>query len=255
MDPWIIVFLTAASGITACLSVLAAFGGGMLLVAVMASVMDYAILIPVYGAVILVTAGWRVWLFRRDLDFRLLTPYLAAMLPASAVSAWVYVSLVAIEAAQPWVKVGIGAYLMLYLALPKVRVRVAERRRAMAMGGALCGLATMIVGAVGPIGAPFFGAVSLPKMTFIATAAASATTANLLKAPTLFVIWDDLGPEHAVLVGAMAVAGFVGVAVGRRLVHRVDDRLFTRLVRGMIAVAAAKLMLWDGIGRVAGWTG
>lgn len=251
----VILFLTLASGVTACLTVLAAFGGGMLLVALMASVLDYALLIPIYGAVMLLTAGWRLWLFRVNVDRPLMGAYMAGMLPGAAISAWVYMNLIAIAASQPWIKIGFGVYLVLYLVLPKIRVHMANRRRTMAMGGFLSGIATMIVGAVGPVGGPFFAAVNMPKLTFIAASAVSASTANLLKAPLFLVIWDRLGPEHLILIAAMGVAGMIGAAVGRRLIGRVNDRRFVLLVRLMMAVSAAKLIAWDGIGRLTGWTG
>ena len=251
----VILFLTAASGVTACMTVLAAFGGGVLLVAVMASVLDYALLIPIYGAVMLMTASWRLWLFRGEVDRPLMGAYMVGMLPGAVISTWVYMNLIAIDAAQPWIKIGFGTYLVLYLILPKVRVNISNRRRAMSMGGFLSGIATMIVGAVGPIGGPFFAAVSMPKLTFIAASAVSATTANLLKAPALLIIWDRLGPEHLILIAAMGIAGMIGAATGRRLVGRINDRWFVLLVRVMMGVSAVKLIGWDGIGRLAGWTG
>jgi uncharacterized protein len=251
----VILFLTAASGVTACMTVLAAFGGGMLLVAMMASVLDYALLIPIYGAVMLMTASWRLWLFRGDVDRSLMGPYLLGMVPGAMISGWVYINLIAIEAAQPWIKIGFGAYLVIYLVLPKIRVNISNRQRAMSMGGFLSGVATMIVGAVGPVAGPFFAAVNMSKLTFVAASAVSATMANLFKAPTLLVIWDRLGPEHLALILAMGLAGMVGAATGRRLIGRINDQRFVTLVRIMMGVSAAKLIAWDGIGRLAGLTG
>ena len=76
----IITFLFAGATVTAVISAIVGFGGGLSLFALMALVLDFALLIPVYGAVQFTSATSRVWFFRKDIVFPLFGWFLLAFL-------------------------------------------------------------------------------------------------------------------------------------------------------------------------------
>ena len=65
-------FLFIATVLTMTLTVVTGMGGGVLLFAAMAMVIDYALLIPLFGSVQSGGATARMWLFRKHVHWNVL---------------------------------------------------------------------------------------------------------------------------------------------------------------------------------------
>ena len=103
------------------------------------------------------------------------------------------------------------------------------------------GITTMLANAAGPIVTLFFLAVALPKLEFVATGALFFLVVNLFKVPFSmnlgFITLHSLA-FNAVLTPLVA-AGIYG---GRFLVHRMDQRLFERVLLILTALTAFHLI-------------
>lgn len=109
-----------------------------------------------------------------------------------------------------------------------------------AMGSA-AGATTMLANAAGPVVTLFFLAVGLPKMTFVATGALFFLIVNLLKVPFSWHLQFITLPSlafNAVLVPLVAL----GLWSGKRLLHRIDQRLFERFLLGLSILSALYLI-------------
>lgn len=107
--------------------------------------------------------------------------------------------------------------------------------------GLLAGFATMLANAAGPIVAIYLLAVSLPKFEFVGTGAWFFLIVNLCKVP----LSSSLGLIHLdtlTLNLLLAPAIVVGMLLGRKLVHRIPQRLFDTLLLVFAAVAALRLI-------------
>lgn len=108
--------------------------------------------------------------------------------------------------------------------------------------GALAGFTTLVANAAGPLMAIYLLAMRLPKLEYVGTAAVFFFLINLFKVP--FMV--DLG-----LIDARSVTGnlmlapvvFVGAWIGRKILARIDQKLFEQLALALSALAGLKL-LW-----------
>lgn len=107
--------------------------------------------------------------------------------------------------------------------------------------GVLAGFTTMVANAAGPLMAIYLLAMRLPKMEFVGTGAVFFMLINLFKVP--FMV--NLGMIHRdsfTLNLWLAPAVFLGAWVGRKILVKIDQRLFENLALALSAVAGVKLL-------------
>jgi uncharacterized protein len=131
--------------------------------------------------------------------------------------------------------------------LANFAVRVQLRGPWAILGGLLSGLFGGLVGNQGGIRSAALLGVSLPPERFVATATASALVVDAVRLP---VYLHDSGGEllrYGWLVG-LAIAGVVaGTLYGERILRRMPEERFRRVVCGFLVVLGISLLL-SGIG-------
>lgn len=118
----------------------------------------------------------------------------------------------------------------------------ASHRVDAALYGTLGGFTTMVANAAGPVMSMYFLLARLPMTAFLGTSAFFYLMVNLTKLPFslgLGIITADMLPMLAVLVPGVAVGAFLG----RRIVKRINQKLFENLVIGFTIIGALNL-LW-----------
>ena len=107
--------------------------------------------------------------------------------------------------------------------------------------GLLAGVTTMMANAAGPIFLLYALAVGLPKYQLVGTGAWFFFIVNLSKVP-LSAGLGLIGPQTLSLNLVLLPVVFTGIAIGRRLTHRVPQRLFDGLLLAFATVAALRLV-------------
>jgi hypothetical protein len=142
----------------------------------------------------------------------------------------------------------VGVVVLALLALTWVRDRTAALEHlphALWFGavlGLLAGITTMMANAAGPIMVAYLLAMRLPKNEFIGTGAWFFLIVNAVKVPfsihlhliRLDSLWINLFCVPLILLGCW---------LGLKLLRRIPEKLFARLVQALAAIAAVKL-LW-----------
>lgn len=108
--------------------------------------------------------------------------------------------------------------------------------------GVLAGFTTLVANAAGPLMVIYLLAMRLPKMEFVGTGAVFFMLLNLFKVP--FMV--NLGLINAASFSInlwLAPAVFLGAWVGRKILVKLDQRLFENLALALSAAAGVKL-LW-----------
>ncbi len=240
------IVLTLACLIGSGVSVVAGFGGGILIFAALAAVLDFAYVIPMHGAVTLIANMARVWLFWKDVDRAALKAFLITFMPSAVLSTVAWYFLIETEAAQPYIKMSIAVCLILFVAMPDFRIKSTNRFKIMAMAGLACGLPVMLFN-VGPLLVPFLIALNLKKNAFIGTFAFIGMVITASKVPLFLFIWDRLSLEIGVLVAVMALGVVLGTYGGKLITGRVSESLFKTLVNVILVTISLKLLIWDGV--------
>jgi len=235
---WVALLVTALAG--SVLGGVAGFGAGVLLLPVVAWTLGLRAAVPVMTVTMLVGNLSRIWWSRRDLDTAVCWRFLAGAIPATTVGAMMYAG-----APTAALSLLIGCFLLAsvplrrFLSSPVVQVRL----RHFPLIGAVFGLLSALVVTTGPVVTPFFLAYGLRRGTYIATEAVCAFGMHLTRGAVLtryaLVTWDTLA------VGCvLGTVMFAGAWVGRRLLDRMSDRVFLRVIEGLLIVMGLQFLLF-----------
>lgn len=225
--------------------------GGIVLLTVMLLFLDPLTAIAVHGVVQLVSNGSRAFIQRQHVAWPLTWRYAVLLLPM----AWLGLQ-VALDLPPHLTKVLIGVFVLVatwapaWLLLGASPERVSPERRFFLLGGFI-GFMTTIVGATGPLQAPFFLNLGLSRQGIVGTKAFCQALGHIAKT-LVFGIVGFAFLEYVSLIVAMSLMVVWGTRIGSRILDRVDERTFVRLYRGVLSVIAVRFILWDGWRLVAG---
>jgi uncharacterized membrane protein YfcA len=107
--------------------------------------------------------------------------------------------------------------------------------------GVLAGFTTLVANAAGPLMAVYMLAMRLPKMDFVGTGAVFFMALNLFKVP--FMV--HLGLIDRASFGfnlALAPVVFAGAWYGRKLLPKINQKVFENLALGLSAAAGLRLL-------------
>ncbi|WP_245601077.1 sulfite exporter TauE/SafE family protein [Marinobacterium jannaschii] len=222
-------FITAAVGI----------GGGVLLLAVMASLVPPAALIPVHGLVQFGSNGGRAWLTRRHCDWSLVGGFALGALVGAVLAYFIVVQL-----PLQWIQLAVAGFILFLVWGPKPKQMDLGPKGRILFGG-LTTLVSMFVGATGPLVASVVYRQSADKLAVSATFASCMSVQHLLKLLVFsvagFAFWQWL-PLVLLMIGA----GFVGTWLGLKVLNRLPVKLFSQLFKLVITLLALRL-LWQGL--------
>ncbi|MGQ0722563.1 MAG: sulfite exporter TauE/SafE family protein [Candidatus Eiseniibacteriota bacterium] len=220
------------------ISGLAGLGGGALLIAVMASVLDPLIVIPVHGAVQVASNSSRAL----ALLPRVCWPIVALYAPLLVIGVWLGAQLYR-GAEAPWFKPAVGGFIAVSLVWERFRPkRLPLPRWVFFPAGLLGGFLTILVGAAGPFVAVFFLRDDLERREVVATQAVLQMLGHLLKIPAILSIGFDYGRHLGTILPLVACA-VAGTLVGTRLLAHLPERTFRRVFRGVLGILSLRLLV------------
>jgi uncharacterized membrane protein YfcA len=232
--------LAAVSLGTSIVSGVMGLAGGMLLLSVLLIHLDPVVAIPVHGVIQLVSNASRAWFQRTHVRWDAVWRFAWPLLPAGAAG------LALLRAVPPDAgRIAIGGFALVATWLPgslRLGGRGGDPRRALAWGGALVGFASTLVGATGPLLAPFILALELGTQATVGTLAACQIFQHLSK----IALFGAAGFEFrrfALPLAGLCLASIAGSAIGTRLLDRVPERVFRTAVRLLLTALAGQLVV------------
>ena len=231
---WVLmVFSFISSLITAAMGI----GGGGLLLAVMASLVPPAALIPVHGVVQLGSNGGRAVMLWRNIAW-------VAVFPGFLIGSLVGASLggaVVVELPPNVVQIGVGVFVIysVFAKPPKWLSRWPW------LTGGISSFLTMFFGATGLFVANYTKSFGLPRHDHVATHAALMTVQHGLKVVIFGFLGFAFGQWAGVIV-AMILAGVAGTLAGGLVLNRITDRGF-KVALDVILVVISLRLIWQGI--------
>ncbi|HXA79896.1 MAG TPA: sulfite exporter TauE/SafE family protein [Opitutaceae bacterium] len=219
-------------------------GLGMLFVVIFTQIMPAkqatGLVLPllIFGDIIAVASYWRHAQWR----------YLVRLVPWAALGVVAgYFTLGRIDDRQA--KVLIGAIILGLFALYLVRRGRAgggEREHGWWLApliGVLAGFTTLVANASGPLMAIYLLAMRLPKMEFVGTGAVYYFVLNfMIKAPFM-VHLGLINPASFKMNLLLAPAVFLGAFIGRKILIRIDQKLFEGIALWLSAAGGLMLIL------------
>jgi uncharacterized membrane protein YfcA len=235
-----LVALAAAALVSATMSGVVGFGGGVVLLGVLLLFLPPLEAIPVHGAIQIFSNSTRGYTLRAHIDRSILKYHLVLLIPGSLLG-------LAVAASVP-VDLGralIGVFALVATWRPRWITPQLERplpARSFLGVGALQGFVNLPLGATGPLVTPFFKISTSTRHAFVATFAATQTAGHLVKVGVFGLDDFNFGSQvPAILVGAVSVV--IGTMIGTRLLGRVSEEVFRRVFLTAITIISLRLII------------
>ena len=237
--------LIAAAFATSVLSAILGMAGGIVLLSIMVLFFEPIAAIALHGVIQLVSNSSRAIIQRRHVEWSYTWRFALLLLPFG------FLAVKLAYALPPHLsRVLIGVFVLLatwrprWLLLGTHPDEIVPGRRFVLLGG-IAGFLGPLVGATGPLAAPFFLNLGLSRQGIVGTKAATQTLGHISKT----IVFGAAGfafREHIAVLIAMWAAVLCGTWLGSRLLERVNERTFDWLYRGTLTLVALRLVAWDG---------
>lgn len=240
-SPELLLAIALAALAASTVAAVAGFGGSAILL---------PLLIPAFGArdavlimtiVQLVGNGSRVLFNRRELVFPVVGWFSLGAVPFAIVGGLAF-------AAAPLSTLTrlLGVFLVGMVVWRHLPTSALRRRpmpiQSFAAVGAVSSFISAVIGTVGPLVVPFFLAYGLMKGAYIGTEALSSVITQAVKLGTY--TGAAAMTLTALVVGlALAPLMIVGTFIGKRLLHRVSDRVFVLIVETAMLISGLVFLL------------
>jgi uncharacterized membrane protein YfcA len=247
MEGTTLALLGGATLATAALSAVVGMAGGITLLAVMLLFMEPLVVIPIHGAIQLVSNGSRTFIQREHVRWPIVVRYAIPLLPMGLLGL-----ALARQIPPEGLKALIGVFVLVATWVPRLLLfgthpeRADPGRRFFVLGGVV-GVVNIAIGATGPLIAPFFLQLGLSRFGLIGTKAACQACGHLAKLVVFGLAGFALG-DHWVLLAVMIPMAVAGTWLGSRLLDRVSERAFVLLYKGVLTVIALRLVVTFGLG-------
>lgn len=209
MNPSALLVISAAF-LAAIVASVAGTGGGVILLPVLVSAFGVREAIPLYAVVLFAGNLSRVWMNRREIDFKVVGWFVLGAVPAAVAGSWLFTRVPDVGLMRV-----LGAFL-----IGSVMWRYHRRRTkpefpaSRFLGiGALFAVISGIVGNAGPFLAPFYLSYGLAKGAFIGTEAlgtAAIHVSKLLTYQSLGAMSAPLWLRGLMLAPVMLAGSFLG---------------------------------------------
>lgn len=236
MELGVTMVLLASSLLASFITIAFGIGGGVLLLAVMASLMPPAALIAVHGVV---QAGSNFGRFA--FMFRYITWNHVLAFTLGSAAGVVAGGSIALNLSPAVVQMGVGLFVLWSIFRKPPRWMSGMPF----VTGVLSSFLTMFFGATGPFVATFTKSLALDRHRHVATHATLMTIQHLLKT----LVFGFLGFAFAPWLGfiaAMITAGAAGTLLGRLVLDRLSDARF-RITLDVILGLLAIRLIWSGL--------
>ncbi len=218
----------------------AGFGAGPIMIPVIAWTVGVKATVPVLTVAMFLGNGARVWFSRGEIEGRVVLYFLIGAVPTGIAGAMLYARI-----EGEWISRILGTFML--LAVPLRRFLSYQgapiRLRHFPVIGACFGFLSSLVGATGALMSPFFLAYGLRKGAYIATDALCTVGTYVTRG----LVFHHYNLMTAPTVAVGLYAGIVmisGAWMGRRLLDRLSERTFLRIIEGLILLFGLLFLLF-----------
>jgi uncharacterized membrane protein YfcA len=228
MPSLVVLSLLAVSAlVTSFISGILGMAGGMILMGILLAMMPLPQAMMLHGITQLSANGWRAWLWRHEVDWRVFRGYVYGSMASLAL--FIVVQLVA---SKPVALVILGLKPFVALALPEKWHLNVERKFHSAACGIVCTVLSLTAGVSGPILDVFFVRSKMSRHKVVATKAMTQSFSHLQKILYFGAIAVGEGSNvHWGVAGMMIALAVVGTTLSRTVLEKMNDTSFRQWTR------------------------
>ncbi len=238
----VFLILLFASLSTSLISAAFGLGGGVTLLAIMTLFLPLTTVIPLHGVIQAGSNLSRLALMLRHVDWRVVAAF--SLGTGVGVAAG---SQLLIQLPDGLAELVLGLFILWSLLGHLPRPPGQHQTGLLLSGGLGTGLATLFVGATGPLVAAVLRPLGLQRHRHVSTFSACMVLQHGAKILAFGLLGFGLASWVPFLVG-MLLAGLVGTWLGRSILNRLNETLFRRVLTAILAVLALRLLYQGGQG-------
>ncbi len=232
MSPLLVYAIVSVTVVvTSFISGILGMAGGMILMGILLVLMPVPAAMMLHGSTQMASNGWRAWLWRGAIDWRVFrgTAYGALAVLAAF-------SLLQLVASRPVVYLILGLTpFVSFILPPKLKLNVDRRGHSFACG-VVCTVLSLLSGVSGPLLDVFFLPSKLDRRGVVATKAASQTFAHLVKIVYFgALVTAGRGTLEWWFALPMIALAMVGTTLSRKVLERMSDHDFRRWTRWTVS--------------------
>ena len=231
------LLLIALSCFTSLFTAMLGIGGGVLLLAVMATTLPVGALIPVHGLVQSGSNANRAYMTRMHIDWAMFCQFSAGACIGALIA-----TLVVVQFPLLIIQLAVAGFILFLVWGPKPKARETSPA-GRTMAGMLTTFTSMFVGATGPLVAAFVHRSEYEKMQLTATFASCMTFQHCLKG-MVFLFVGFAFTQWVALIILMIASGAVGTWLGLKVLQRVSSTHFRTAFKVVVTLLALRL-LWQ----------
>jgi uncharacterized membrane protein YfcA len=243
-----LIILIISAFITSSISAVLGMGGGIILLGIMAIIIPNGyMVIALHGIIQLISNTTRAYVFRKYLKKKIVKEFLIGAIIGAGISAIIIFLLIkffevslASEIKVDFLKPIIGVFIIWYLFLKGPKKE--KESKSFIKVGSISGLASIFVGATGPLIAPFFLNSNFTKENIIANKAACQMITHLTKIPLFIFFFNVNYTQEYKLLLPLILAVFIGTNFGKKILNMIPEKLFIRLFKTTLFIISIKLI-------------
>ncbi len=253
MSIFAILLLSVTAFLTAIISATIGMAGGIVLLSVMTFfITDHTTLIAVHGVTQLASNTTRSFKLRQHIYMPIIWPTLIGLPIGTYISTQLIQS---IEHKEVFFFL-VAALIFYTVFKPKKLPALKIPFWGFGFLAVIVGILGLLIGATGPLMAPFYLRDDLSKEQIVATKALNQTYGHLLKIPAIIYLsrlqgihpikFDYLEKDNLILIGLMVAAVILGTHYGVKLLKKINEKTF-RIVFKVALLAAACRVTYKAI--------
>ena len=236
MSPLEFITLIISAFLSATISGLVGMAGGILLLGTMLFVMPLPVLVPIHGLVQLASNTSRTFILRAYVHRKILFWFTCGV----PIGGYLGYRVLSHVVAPDYLLLLIVTLLLYVVFKPKKFPYIHIPLPAFFILGIVATFLSSLIGATGPLLAPFFIRTDLKKEEIVASKAACQFMTHLVKIPIFLNLSFQYG-TYKELINLMIIAVIAGSTFGTYLLRKIDGKRFLFLIKGACIIVALRL--------------
>ncbi len=232
-----LIILFAVSFLSATISGAAGFGGAVVLLPVLTSIVGVKSAVPILTIGQIFGNASRVWFGRHELKWKLIIFFLLTAIPLTILGSYLFADIDSDK-----IKISIGVFLIILVIYRRTKIEKIELGESgMLLGGGLTGFLSGLAGSAGPLGAAFFLGLNLTATAYVASEAFTALIMHLTKT-IVYKKYSLIGQTELYYGLFIGVAMMLGSWTGKKIIEKLNRDKFILLVEILLIISGLQLI-------------
>lgn len=235
VSPFIALLLIAVSFFTSALTAAFGLGGGVAMLGALAGTVSPSVVVAVHAIVQFGSNIGRAIVQRANVLWPVALRFALGSLIGVVIGAYAFVVI-----PERLFLALLGLFILFMAWVPKPNIPGLDKA-GVVIGGAVSAVATMFVGATGPLTNAILKAIGADRKQIVATQAMCMTVQHLLKALAFGFIGFSFR-DWLPLVIVMIASGFAGTLLGTRILERMSEATFSFILKWLLTLIGLDLL-------------